>query len=278
MNIFINYNNNNKNKMSSSNSNYYAVAHGHNIGIYNTWDECKKNIDNITNPIYKKFATEEEARDFIDEYTNTIYIYTDGACHNNGSKNAIAGIGVYLSKDSKFNISQKLEGSNLTNNIAELKAAIEGINIIKKMEFKNKVVVTDSEYVIKCATTYGDKLVINDWLSKKTKLPPPNVELVKRLYELTKKYDIKYKHIPAHTNNKDKHSICNYYADKLANECIEDPTAVKKEKENKIYLNVSYDQKDDAKSKGARWDPSKKKWYTLDYNPNKNELLEKYSR
>jgi ribonuclease HI len=261
-------------------SNFYAVANGHKNGIYKTWEECKSNIENISNPIYKKFATEEEAKEFIDENVNTIYIYTDGACHNNGSKNAIAGIGVFLSKDSEFNISRKLEGDKLTNNIAELRAAIEGINIIKKMDMKNKVVVTDSEYVIKCATSYGDKLVINEWLCKKTKLPPPNVELVKRLYQLTKKYDIKYKHIAAHTNNKDKHSICNYYADKLANECIEDPTAPKKEKEssNKIYLNVSYAQKDEAKSKGARWDANKKKWYTFDNNPNKNELLEKYSK
>jgi len=149
------------------------------------------------------------------------------------------------------------------------------------MDVKNKVVVTDSEYVIKCGTTYGDKLVINEWISKKTKLPPPNVELVKRLYELTKKYNIKFKYIAAHTNNRDKHSIGNYYADKLANECIEDPTAVqkeRKEKETKIYLKVAYEQKDDAKSKGARWDPTAKKWYILDNNPNKDELFEKYSK
>ena len=37
-------------------------------------------------------------------------------------------------KDSKLNISRKLEGGNLTNNITELTAAIEGINIIKKIE------------------------------------------------------------------------------------------------------------------------------------------------
>ena len=261
---------------------YYAVARGHNVGIYKSWEECKTNIDNIINPIYKKFATEEEAKEFIDEHVNTIYVYTDGACHNNGSKNAVAGIGVFLSKDCEFNISRKLEGVKLTNNIAELKAAIEGINIIKKMDIKNKVVVTDSEYVIKCATSYGDKLVMTEWVCKKTKLPPPNVELVKRLYELTKKYDIKYKHIAAHTNNKDKHSICNYYADKLANESIEDPMAPKKEKEmessNKIYLNVSYAEKDEAKSKGARWDANKKKWYIFDDNQNKNELLQKYSK
>jgi hypothetical protein len=67
----------------------------------------------------------------------------------------------------------------------------------------------------------------------------------------------------------------------LANECIEGPKETKmkkdKETENKIYLNVSYAQKDDAKSKGARWDPSKKKWYIFETNPNKKELLEIYS-
>ena len=30
---------------------------------------------------------------------------------------------------------------------------------------------------------------------------------------------------------------------------------------SKIYLDVPFAQKDDAKSLGARWDPSKKKWY-----------------
>ncbi len=31
----------------------------------------------------------------------------------------------------------------------------------------------------------------------------------------------------------------------------------------KIYVNVSYDQKDEAKSKGAKWEPLHKKWYFL---------------
>ena len=30
---------------------------------------------------------------------------------------------------------------------------------------------------------------------------------------------------------------------------------------SKIYLNVPYTEKDTAKALGARWDPSKKKWY-----------------
>lgn len=42
-----------------------------------------------------------------------------------------------------------------------------------------------------------------------------------------------------------------------------------------IYLNVSYDQKDDAKALGAKWDPGKKLWYAPDSSFTK--LIETYS-
>lgn len=260
-------------------NNYYAVAYGHNIGIYDNWEECKKNIEGITNPIYKKFTNEEDAKKFIDDYVNTIYIYTDGACINNGTKNAKAGIGIFIAKDDERNVSRELEGDNLTNNIAELVAVIEAINIIKKIDIKNKVIVTDSEYVIKCATYYGEKLSKNEWKTSNNKIPP-NVSLVKKLYLLTNKYNIKYQHIKAHTYNKDRHSIGNYYADKLANESISNTLIPEKsgvvDNINKIYLNVPYSKKDDAKSKGARWDAKCKKWYIYDNNSNKKELIEIY--
>lgn len=73
-----------------------------------------------------------------------------------------------------------MEGENLTNNIAELTAVIRAILIIKKMDFKNKVIVTDSEYVIKCATTYGEKLSKNDWKSSTKDKEVPNLNLVKK--------------------------------------------------------------------------------------------------
>ena len=57
-------------------------------------------------------------------------------------------------------------------------------------------------------------------MSKKDNSQPPNVELVKKLYELTNKYKIQYKHIEAHTDRTDRHSIGNYNADKLANSCL----------------------------------------------------------
>ena len=36
--------------------------------------------------------------------------------------------------------------------------------------------------------------------------------------------------------------------------------------ENRIYLNVPYNDKDDVKVNGGRWDVDKKQWYTFNYN------------
>lgn len=42
-----------------------------------------------------------------------------------------------------------------------------------------------------------------------------------------------------------------------------------------IYLHISFEEKDDAKSMGAKWDPEKKLWYAPDESFKK--LIEKYS-
>tara|TARA_Y100000816_G_scaffold46477_1_gene29222 strand:- start:1333 stop:2190 length:858 start_codon:yes stop_codon:yes gene_type:complete len=43
-----------------------------------------------------------------------------------------------------------------------------------------------------------------------------------------------------------------------------------------VYLEVHFSEKDDAKKLGARWDPSKKKWYVMNNHYNLHELEEKY--
>lgn len=256
---------------------FYAVAVGIKRGIYTNWSDCKANVENFNGAIYKKFDTLAEATKFLDDYNNNLYVYTDGACINNGSKNARAAIGIYFNKDNPLNQSLELKGENLTNNIAELKAVIIAIKLIieeKEYKDKNKIIVTDSEYVIKCATTYGKKLEEKDWKPKPDKIIP-NLNLVKELYKLTQKYNIKYLHIAAHTGNKDKHSIGNYYADLFANKALGIDNK-DKIKETKIYLKVSYQQKEEAKVLGAKWDPNKKQWYILENNKHKDELLSKF--
>lgn len=56
--------------------------------------------------------------------------YTDGACSNNGRKNALAGIGIFFGINDTRNISKNIKGKQ-TNNTAELSAIIETYSIIE---------------------------------------------------------------------------------------------------------------------------------------------------
>jgi len=202
---------------------FYAVANGRTKGIFLTWPECNESVKGFKNAIYKKFNTREEAEKFIetnmneDKKTDFIpdyYVYTDGACSNNGKENASAGIGIFFGIDDVRNVSKKIEGKQ-TNNIAELTAIIETYSIIEKdiMNGKKIAIMSDSEYAIKCVTSYGEKCDKKGW-----NMDIPNKELVKKIYELYKNTsNVQFIHIKAHTNNTDIHSIGNDNADKLAN-------------------------------------------------------------
>jgi len=207
---------------------YYAVANGKKIGVFLHWNECNDSVKGFKNAVFKKFDTNEQAEKFIEtnkpqhhtnQYiTNEIipdyYVYTDGSCTNNGKENAKAGIGVFFGEGDQRNISRKIDGKQ-TNNAAELSAIIETFHIIKHDTVNGKLVtiVSDSEYAIKCVTSYGEKCYNKGW-----KLDIPNKELVQIAYELFKDNpNVRFLHVRAHTNNNDEHSIGNYHADRLAN-------------------------------------------------------------
>jgi ribonuclease HI len=214
---------------------YYAVAKGHQIGLFNTWDECKQHTHGYKGAIYKKFACKEDAEKFIldnspktedmdcvESVSNVVfdadyYVYTDGACSNNGRENASAGIGIYFGENDARNVSQRIIGKQ-SNNTAELSAIIHLYDIIENdiKSGKKVCIVTDSEYAIKCCTTYGKKCAADNW-----KKSIPNKDMVMKLFEMyTDKPNIKILHVSAHTKNTDIHSIGNAGADKLANQSI----------------------------------------------------------
>ena len=280
---------------------FYAVANGRNTGIFTNWNDCKNSVNGYRNAKYKKFDTKEEANYFFnknkrhtnddniqsqnkckdsldesgcietnkDNYNAEQYVYTDGSCVNNGTSNAIAGIGIYFGINDNRNVSKKLKGKQ-TNNTSEISAIIEVYHIIEsdiKKGYKI-VIVSDSEYAIKCCTTYGKKCDMKGWVED-----IPNKVLVKNAYELYKdKPNVKFMHIKSHTNNTDKHSIGNYNADKLANLSI----GLEKcpyEKTDRIYLNVPFVKKEDIKKFGGKWDKDKKKWFVFNNNKDIETIL-----
>lgn len=214
-------------------SSYYAVAKGYNIGIYKTWNECKKQTNGFKGAIFKKFDDETSAENYILHCNNVhcyiheqkynkfgdeeidYYVYTDGSCLNNGKNNPVSGIGIYFGDNSNKNVSQICNVN--TNNAAELFAIITCYCIIRNDLVSKKICIfTDSEYSIKAATSFGEKCAYSNW-----ELNIPNIDLVKKLYYIyINSPNLILKHIKAHTTNNDIHSIGNRKADKLAYNAI----------------------------------------------------------
>ena len=276
---------------------YYAVANGRNTGIFLSWDDCNYSVKGYKHAIYKKFDTREEATHFIqtnnkdlnpkkhdirtffdntkkDEENPDYYVYTDGACSNNGKDNALAGIGIFFGIDDIRNISKNIEGKQ-TNNTAELSAIIETYTIIENdIEIGKKIaIVSDSEYAIKCVSSYGEKCSKKSW-----NVDIPNKELVKIAYELYKnKPNVQFIHIKAHTNNTDIHSIGNDNADKLANMAI-GIESCPYNTTTKIYFIVPFVQKEEIKKLGGLWDSDKKKWFVYDNHQNLDKISSIFSQ
>jgi ribonuclease HI len=239
-----------------------------------------KELDNIKiqkqNHIISFIDTKEETNNFIElnnmnnnldnNFIPDYYVYTDGACYNNGRNDALAGIGIFFGIDDIRNVSKKIEGKQ-TNNTAELNAIIETYFIIENdiVNGKKIAIISDSEYAIKCVTSYGEKCCKKNWTEDIS-----NKELVKKAYEIYKdKPNIQFIHIKAHTNKKDIHSIGNDNADKLANISIGlESCPYNTKTTTKIYLIVPYIKKDELKTLGGIWDSNKKQWFI--YNDNKN--------
>ena len=141
------------------------------------------------------------------------YVYTDGACSKNGMRGASAGIGVYFGEGDARNVSKRLPGKQ-TNNVAELTAIISAFPFIESdiRGGKRITIVTDSEYSIKCASSYGERCAKKGWIDD-----IPNKELVRQIYTLySREPNIRFIHVKAHTGLSDIHSVGNHHADRLA--------------------------------------------------------------
>ena len=214
---------------------YYSVFKGFNKGIYKSWKECEKEVKGYKGAIYKKFKLENDAILFLNnglekkeesnimkvytdrscinngikkEETNIIKVYTDGSCINNGKEGSVGGIGIFFGNNDKRNVSRKLNLERVTNNVAELSALVEALDILKN-ESRDVIIYTDSKYCILCCTSYGDKQRLKDWSDD-----IPNKDLVMEVYnKYREKENIKLEYVMGHSNIYE-----NEMADKLARE------------------------------------------------------------
>ncbi len=137
--------------------------------------------------------------------TQTVYLFTDGACKGNPG---IGGWGALL----RYKQHEKeLFGGQIhtTNNRMELQAVIEGLQAIKYP--CHVVVYTDSKYVQQGMQSWLSNWKKNGWLTS-NKQAIKNQDLWQRLDELVSQHTVEWMWVKGHAGHDD-----NERADRLAN-------------------------------------------------------------
>jgi ribonuclease HI len=137
--------------------------------------------------------------------TDTVVIYTDGACRGNPGP---GGWGVILSYKG---VVKELYGGEkeTTNNRMELTAAIQGLEALRKQ--CRVELNTDSKYVLQGITEWLPNWKKRGWKTAGNK-PVKNEDLWRRLDAAGSRHTIEWKWVKGHSGHKE-----NDRADELAN-------------------------------------------------------------
>lgn len=147
-----------------------------------------------------------------------IIVFTDGSCSRNGASNAVGGIGIHFPNRELKDLSRIFHSGICTNQRTELYAILTAIRYIKKylgIDGYNICIKTDSQYSIDCITKWAYGWIKNGWITKEGK-PVANKEFIELLHKYYEKYNIEFEHVEGHSYGRDKNSMGNREADKLA--------------------------------------------------------------
>lgn len=128
------------------------------------------------------------------ERDNVVTIHTDGACDPNPG---VGGWAAVLEYKKHY---RELAGGEpfTTNNRMEMTAAIRALEALKR---RSKVILhTDSEYLQKGVTEWMPKWKRRNWRRKGGEIK--NLDLWKRLDELTEKHEVEWRWVRGHAGNR----------------------------------------------------------------------------
>ncbi|TVZ58396.1 ribonuclease HI [Flavobacteriaceae bacterium MAR_2010_105] len=170
--------------MSKKKKKYYTVWKGHHPGVFESWDDCKAQINDFQGAQYKSFETFDAAKkalkgnykDYITKgkfkselsesqlkkigNPNYNSISVDAASSGNPGKMEYQGVDT-KSKKQLFKQGPFEEG---TNNIGEFLAIVHGLALLKKNK-SNRIIYTDS----KTAISWVKKKICNTKLERTPK-------------------------------------------------------------------------------------------------------------
>lgn len=174
--------------MSKKKKKYYTVWKGHLIGVFETWNACKKQIKDYQGAQYKSFPTLEAAKEALEgnyfdyigknksykselsaEELKKIGLPNYNSISVDAASSGNPGIMEYRGVDTKSKKQLFIQGpfEQGTNNIGEFLALVHGLALLKKNN-SNLIMYTDS----RTAMSWVRKKTCNTKLERNEKSKP----------------------------------------------------------------------------------------------------------
>ena len=192
---------------------FYAVKKGKCAGIYNTWDECKSQVNGFSGAEYKSFLTMDEAKEYvygkqeivIRDESNLVEAYVDGSYEHCIRE---YGSGVVILKDGEVQKTYSEKGNEeslvtMRNVAGQIEAAKLAMSYCLDNNIENLVLYFDYEGIEKWCTGV--------WKTNKT----GTIDYKKYYDSIKDKLNVKFVKVKAHSGDK-----YNEEADKLAKKAI----------------------------------------------------------
>lgn len=177
---------------------YYAVKNGFHIGIYDTWDRCKKEVDGYSCAEYKSFKTRDEAIAFIrgDEKENVpsrngAAAYCDGSFDAKTFRYSYGLVILLNGEEMRFSQAfPKSENAEMRNVAGEIEGAMAAMRYC-------------DENGIKELDLYYDYIGIEKWCIGGWKTNKAGTMNYKRFYDdVSARVKVNFHKVAAHTGDR----------------------------------------------------------------------------
>jgi ribonuclease HI len=157
------------------------------------------------------------------------YIFTDGACSNNGRQGAKAAYAIVLwnfpDHEEPYGLADRVpQTEHKTNQRAELSALSKAFQEIQERNIKDPITIyTDSDYGRRCIMEWGPQWKARGWRrTNASKKPIEHLDLLKPMIEFYEQnqHFVRIQHIAAHTGKKEFPYTGNALADTLATSLV----------------------------------------------------------
>ena len=193
---------------------YYAVLKGREPGIYDSWDECKKQIDGFPKAEYKGFKTKKEADAYMrgedptafDVLKEGLCAFVDGSFDSKKGRYSFGIVFINNGETETLNgVGDNEEAATMRNVAGELRGAMKAMQYAVEKVFKEINIYHDYEGIAAWAE--------GRWKTN-LKCTAAYKEFCEKMYGKLKVNFIK---VPAHSG-----VIYNEMADKLAKEALKE--------------------------------------------------------